>query len=228
MAHRELSYTDLEAVTGEALATGSATSGCSKEDALLVARLCANENAAYDELVRTYHASIYHAAYRMLRDPGEASDVTQDVFVKVFRHISRFRGESSLRTWLFRIAFSEILNRVRWSRRRYLHRTVSIEEEQARDPADGRSPMQLPDGAATPEEELERKEREEAFQNALWRLSDEHRSVAVLRDVQGFSYSEIADILGISMGTVKSRLARARAELKKHLMRYLSVHSYGE
>lgn len=219
MLNRELSYSDLESVERD--------SRTSSEDALLIARLRANENAAYDELVRCYHASIYQVAYRMLRDPGEAADVTQDVFVKVFRHIGGFREESSLRTWLFRIAFSEILNRVRWSRRRYLHRTVSIEETtQSSD--DGPAPLQLADEGATPEEELELKEQEEAFQNALWKLSEEHRSVTILRDVQGFSYTEIADILGISMGTVKSRLARARSELKRHLMPYLSVHVLGE
>lgn len=198
----------------------------SGEESLLVARLQANDDAAYDELVRSYHAPIYHVAYRMLRDSGEAADVTQEVFLKVFRHISGFRGDSSLRTWLFRIAFSEILNRVRWSRRRYLHRTVSIEEK-AQDTSDGHVPLQLVDDGATPEDALERKEQETAFQNALWKLSEEHRSVAILRDVQGFSYAEIAEILNISMGTVKSRLARARGELKKQLMPFLSVRGIG-
>jgi len=215
MIRTELSYSDLDSVQSPTTA-----------DSLLVARLRANEDAAYDELVRSQHASIYNAAYRMLRDPGEAADVTQDVFLKVFRNINGFRGESSLRTWIFRIAFSEILNRVRWSRRRYLHRTISI-EDQSQNPPEGHPPLQLADEGVTPEEALERKEQEQAFERALWKLSDEHRSVAVLRDVQGFSYVEIAEILGISMGTVKSRLARARAELKKQLMRYLSVQGLG-
>ena len=215
MLRTELSYSDLESV---AIPT--------TDESLLIARLRANDDAAYDELVRTHHASIYHAAQRMLRDPGEAADVTQDVFLKVFRHIDGFRAESSLRTWIFRIAFSEILNRIRWSRRRYLHRTISIEEESENVP-EGHAPLQLADEGSTPEQALEQKEREQAFQNALWKLSEEHRSVALLRDVQGFSYAEIAAILGISIGTVKSRLARARAELKKHLMRFLSVQGIG-
>jgi RNA polymerase sigma-70 factor (ECF subfamily) len=216
MLNRELSYSDLEGAVGP-----------SNEEALLVARLRENENEAYDELVRTHHAAIYGTAHRMLRDPGEAADVTQDVFVKVFRHIDSFRGESTLKTWIFRIELSEILNRVRWSRRRYLHRTVSIEEE-TREPAEGQAPMQLPATNPTPEDELELKEQERALQNALWKLSEEHRSVAILRDIQGFSYAEIADVLGISMGTVKSRLARARSELKKQLMPYLSVRGFGK
>jgi len=216
MLQRELSYSDLESVARP-----------SAEEGLFVARLRANEDAAYDELVRTHHASIYHVACRMLRDPGEAADVTQDIFVKVFRHIDGFRGESSLRTWIFRIAFSEILNRVRWSRRRYLHRTVSIEEE-TQDTSDERAHLQLADGGPTPEKALEWKEQAEAFQNALWKLSEEHRSVVLLRDVQGFTYGEIAEVLAISVGTVKSRLARARAVLKKSLMPYLSVQGIGE
>jgi len=211
MLYRELSYSDLSRVDG-----------ASHDETLLVARLRAGENAAYDELVRAHHASIYHAAYRMLRNAAEAADVTQDVFVKVFRHIEGFRGEASLRTWLFRIAFSEILNRVRWSRRHCLHRTISIEGE-AEKAGEGHAPLQVPDEGPSPEVELERRETEEAFQDALWKLSEEHRSVAILRDIQGFSYAEIAEILGISMGTVKSRLARARSELKRHLIPYLSV-----
>ena len=216
MLRAELSYSDLDSVSRP-----------TTDDSLLVARLQANEDAAYDELVRTHHSGIYHAAYRMLRDSGEAADVTQDVFLKVFRHINGFRGESSLRTWIFRITFSEILNRVRWSRRRYLHRTISIEEE-SQDVPEGHAPLQLADAGATPEQALNQKEREEAFQHALGRLSEEHRSVAVLREIQGFSYAEIATILGISIGTVKSRLARARAELKKHLMRFLSVQGIAQ
>jgi RNA polymerase sigma-70 factor (ECF subfamily) len=215
MLNREITCSELDSI------------GRPADESLLIARLRANENAAYDELVRTHHAPIYHVAFRMLRDSGEASDVTQEVFLKVFRHIDGFRGESSLRTWIFRIAFSEILNRLRWSRRRYLHRTVSI-EEQSQETVEGHAPLQIADRGPDPEAELQRKEQEEAFQSALRELSDEHRSVAILRDVQGFSYAEIAEILGISMGTVKSRLARARAELKGRLMPFLSVRAFGE
>jgi RNA polymerase sigma-70 factor (ECF subfamily) len=209
---REISYSELDAAVG-----------LSAEENLFVLRLRANEDAAYDELVRTYHASIYHVACRMLGDPGEAADVTQDIFVKVFRNIARFKGEAALKTWIYRIAFSEILNRLRWFRRRYRHSTVSLDEADG----NGNGAIQLRDEYPTPDAILESKERKTAIQKAIWKLSSQHRSIIVLRDIEGFSYGEIAEILGISIGTVKSRLARARADLKKCLMRYLSVKRIG-
>jgi RNA polymerase sigma-70 factor (ECF subfamily) len=193
----------------------------STEETLFVSRLRANEDAAYDELVRDYHAGIYHSACRMLNDPGEAADVTQDIFVKVFRNIARFRGQCSLKTWIYKVAMSEILNRLRWSKRRFRHQTVSLDDE----PAEGRpgAPIQVRDRGPDPEEVLETRERNAAIQTGLDKLSKQHRSIVVLRDIQGFTYEEISDILGISIGTVKSRLSRGREELKKCLARYLSV-----
>jgi len=191
------------------------------QEAQFVSRLQANEDAAYDELVRVYSTSIYHVAYRMLGDGADASDVVQDIFLKIFRNIRGFKGEAALKTWIFKIAFSEILNRLRWWKRRYRFATLSLDER----PNGNGSPARdfVADAGPTPEEVLQSKERETAIQQALWRLSQEHRSIIVLRDIEGFSYNEIADVLGISMGTVKSRLARARADLKKSLMRYLSI-----
>ncbi|PYR89472.1 MAG: RNA polymerase subunit sigma-24 [Acidobacteria bacterium] len=189
------------------------------QEALFVSRLKANEDAAYDELVRTYSGPIYHVAYRMTGDAAEASDAVQDIFLKIFRNIGGFKGEAALKTWIFKIAFSEILNRLRWWKRRHRYATLSLDES-----PDGNAPGDgVADAGPTPEEVLQAKERENAIQQALRRLSHEHRSIIVLRDIEGFSYTEIADVLGISMGTVKSRLARARADLKKSLMRYLSV-----
>ena len=215
MLRPEISYSDL-----------ASTEALSTEEALFVLRLRANEDAAYDELVRTYHAPLYHVACRMLQDPGEAADVTQDIFVKVFRNIGRFKGQASLKTWIFKIGFREILNRIRWSRRRHRQSTVPLEQDSLG--ADERSaPIQIADEGPTPDATLEIREREEAIQEALWKLSSKHRSIVILRDIQGFSYSEISEILGVSMGTVKSRLARARMELKKRLMRYLSVQRIG-
>jgi RNA polymerase sigma-70 factor, ECF subfamily len=209
---REIAYNWLD---------GSDLTAHNGEEALFVARLQANEDAAYDELVRVYSASIYHVAYRMLGDGADASDVVQDIFLKVFRHIGGFKGESALKTWIFKIAFSEILNRLRWWKRRHRYATMSLDEP----PNGNGSPASdfVADAAPTPEEVLQSKERENAIQQALGRLSHEHRSIIVLRDIEGFSYNEIADVLGISMGTVKSRLARARGDLKQSLMRYLSV-----
>ena len=189
------------------------------QEALFVSRLQANEDAAYDELVRTYSASIYHVAYRMLGDSAEASDVVKEIFLKIFRNIGGFKGEAALKTWVFKIALSEVLNRLRWWKRRHRFATVSLDEQ----PNGAATSESVADAGPTPEEILQSKERGTAIQQALRRLSSEHRSIIVLRDIEGFSYNEIADVLGVSMGTVKSRLARARADLKKSLMRYLSV-----
>src|SRR5688500_11810797 len=100
---REIAYNDLER-----------PAEINAEEALFVLRLQTNEDAAYDELVRTYNGSIFHVAYRMLGDSAEASDVVQEIFLKVFRNIGGFKGEAALKTWIFRIAFSEILNKLRW------------------------------------------------------------------------------------------------------------------
>src|SRR6185295_9108918 len=193
--------------------------GLSAEEAMFVVRLQANEDAAYDELVRTYSASMFHTAYRMLGDNAEASDIVQEIFLKVFRNIGGFKGEAALKTWIFKIAFSEILNRLRWWKRRHRYATVSLDDN-----ANGNGTGQyVADAGPTPEQILQMKEQETAIQQALGKLSSDHRSIIVLRDIEGFSYNEIADVLGGSVGTVKSRLARARADLKKSLMRYLSV-----
>ena len=208
---REIAYNDLDQA-----------SGVNAEESLFVLRLKANEDAAYDELVRVYHASIFHVAYRMLGDSAEASDVVQEIFLKVFRNIGGFKGEAALKTWIFKITFSEILNRLRWWKRRYRYATVSLEDNPSTN-GNGHNGRYVADSRPTPEEVLESKERETAIQQALSRLSSDHRSIIVLRDIEGFSYGEIADVLGISMGTVKSRIARARADLKQTLMRYLSV-----
>src|SRR5437870_13118793 len=180
---REIAYNDLDR-----------TSPVTAEESLFIARLQANEDAAYDELVRTYNASIFHVAYRMLGDSAEASDVVQEIFLKVFRNISGFKGEAALKTWIFRIAFSEILNRLRWWKRRHRFSTVSLDDQ----PNGVPTSETVPDTGPTPEEILQCKEREGAIQQALGRLSHEHRSIIVLRDIEGFSYNEIADVWGIS------------------------------
>jgi len=208
---REIAYNDL-----------TRAAEVSAQESLFVLRLKANEDAAYDEIVRTYNASIFHVAYRMLGDTAEASDVVQEIFIKVFRNIGSFKGEAALKTWIFRIAFSEILNRLRWWKRRHRFATVSLDEQQN---DFGTSSRMIAASSPTPEQALQSKEEEGAIQQALGKLSREHRSIVVLRDIEGFSYNEIADVLGVSVGTVKSRLARARADLKKSLMRYLSVRA---
>src|SRR2546430_12800503 len=167
---RELAYNDFERA-----------SSVTVEESLFIARLKANEDAAYDELVRTYSSSIFHVAYRMLGDSAEASDVVQEIFLKVFRNIAGFKGEAALKTWIFRIAFSEILNRLRWWKRRHRFATVSLDESPNGNPLPSYS---VAYAGPTPEEILQAKERENAIQQALWRLSREHRSIILLRDIE--------------------------------------------
>src|SRR5215831_13141529 len=151
----------------------------SAEEGLFVMRLQANEDAAYDELVRIYSASIFHVAYRMLGDTAEASDIVQDIFLKVFRNIGGFKGEAALKTWIFRIAFSEILNRLRWWKRRHRFATVSLDDQpNGTSPVAGRAAVA---SSPTPEQALQSKEEESAIQQALGKLSREHRSIIVLR-----------------------------------------------
>src|SRR5579871_3743351 len=185
----EIAYSDLER-----------TAQVSAEESLFVLRLKANEDAAYDELVRIYHAQIFHVAFRMLGDSGDAADVVQDIFLKVFRNINGFKGEAALKTWIFRIAFSEILNRLRWCKRRHRFSTVSLDDQPFGAGTEPRSMVAA--SSPNPEQALQSKEEERAIQEALSRLSREHRSIIVLRDIEGFSYSEIADVLGVSIGTV--------------------------
>src|SRR5437588_8737887 len=135
----------------------------SAEESLFVLRLKANEDAAYDELVRVYNTQIFHVAVRMLGDSGDASDVVQEIFLKVFRNINGFKGESALKTWIFRIALSEILNRLRWWKRRHRYATVSLDEEPNGKPA---TEFAIESGP-TPEEVLQSKEGEAAIQQVL-------------------------------------------------------------
>jgi RNA polymerase sigma-70 factor (ECF subfamily) len=205
---REIGYYDLEQAAQ-----------VTADESLFVLRLKANDDAAYDELVRTYNSPLFHTAYRMLGNSAEASDVVQEIFIKVFRNINGFKGESALKTWVFRIAFSEILNRLRWWKRRSRNTTLSLDDNH-----EGRANgLHVTDSSPTPEQVMQSREEERAIQRALETLSSDHRSIIVLRDIEGFSYSEIADVLGISIGTVKSRIARARGDMKKSLMQYLSV-----
>src|SRR5437764_12097853 len=122
----------------------------SAEESLFVHRLKANEDAAYDELVRIYNSQIFHVAFRMLGDTGDASDVVQEIFIKVFRNINGFKGESALKTWIFRIAFSEILNRLRWWKRRHRQSTFSLDDDN-----NGNGVYQVSDSKPTPAQALE-------------------------------------------------------------------------
>jgi RNA polymerase sigma-70 factor (ECF subfamily) len=194
-----------------------ATSGDARAAAetQFIERLRAGETAAFDHLVAERSGEIYALLYRLTEDPEEARDLTQETFLRAFQHISRFRGDADLKTWLYRIAINQARNRWRWWRRRRRDVTVSLDAQ------DGAREQPLSAGLRAagnnPEQETLARERETSLRVALRSLSRSYREAVVLRDIEGLSYEEIAATLEINVGTVKSRLSRGRLELRRIL-----------
>lgn len=173
-------------------------------------RACqAGDAEAFYPLVLRNQKRIYNLALRMLRDPAEAEDLTQEAFVAAFEQIDTFRGESAFSTWLHRIAVRRALNRIRGLGRRPLAHASSIDDP----PSDGAPPLDPADPSPGPDAIHERRETRAVLERGLLALSDDFRAVLVLREMQGLSYEEIAEVLGVEAGTVKSRLHRARLAL---------------
>jgi len=186
-----------------------------RSDADFVERLKNGDSLAYDILVTRYSGQIYGLLFRLTQDAEEAADLTQDTFLQVLRSIRKFRGDSELKTWLFRIAINESRNRFRWWKRRKRESTVSLDAQPAHDGL----PLNetLADAAEDPENALMRKQERRRIERALDELPLQFREAVVLCDVEGQSYQEIATILDINIGTVKSRIARGREEMRKRL-----------
>jgi RNA polymerase sigma-70 factor (ECF subfamily) len=180
-----------------------------RDEAELVTELQAGSETAFDWLVTHYHGPVYNLILSMLGDGSDAADGTQEVFLKAFRGIRSFRQGSSLKTWLYRIAIREALNHKRWFKR-HLQKNVSIDAE----PDEGHNPIEIEDLAATPFEQFAAHEIQAAVQNALQHVPEVFRGAVVLRDLEGLSYEEIAEVLECSVGTVKSRILRGRRALK--------------
>ncbi len=186
-------------------------------EAELVHELQAGSETAFDWLVTHYHAPVYNLILGMLGDTSDAADGTQEVFLKAFRGIRKFRQGSSLKTWLYRIAIREALNHKRWFKR-HLQKNVSIDSE----PAEGQARIEIEDLCATPFEQLASREIQTAVQGGLQQVPDVFRSAVILRDLEGLSYEEVAEVLDCSVGTVKSRILRGRRALKELLEPLLS------
>jgi RNA polymerase sigma-70 factor (ECF subfamily) len=180
-----------------------------RDETELVTELQAGSDTAFDWLVIHYHGPVYNLILSMLGDVADAADGTQEVFLKAFRGIRSFRQGSSLKTWLYRIAIREALNHKRWFKR-HLQRNVSIDAE----PEEGRSSIEIEDLGPTPFELLAANEIQAAVQGALRQVPEVFRSAVILRDLEGLSYEEIAEVLECSVGTVKSRILRGRRALK--------------
>ncbi|SDZ32345.1 RNA polymerase, sigma-24 subunit, RpoE [Proteiniborus ethanoligenes] len=168
---------------------------------------------AFDELIGKYEKTAYNIALKMLKNPEDAMDVSQEAFIKVFRSIKTFNFGSSFSTWLYRIVTNTCLDFLR----KKTTNVYSIDNPIQTD--DGEIERDIPDDSHTPEELLERKLTKELVNNSIDKLDDNHRTVIILRDIQGFSYEEISTILDCSIGTVKSRISRARNNLKEIIIR---------
>ncbi|HYM22782.1 MAG TPA: sigma-70 family RNA polymerase sigma factor [Vicinamibacterales bacterium] len=180
-------------------------------EAALVQRCAAQDDAAYAELVAEHQRMVLQLALNLLGDHDEALDLSQEVFLRVFRTIHRFRGQSSLRTWIYRIAINQARNRHRFWCRRHRADQVSLDEHIA---AHGDFQAACND---TPDRMFAQKELGERLQSALDHLPFEYRTAIVLREIDGLTYEEIAFSLNMHPATVKSRLARARKMLREEL-----------
>lgn len=163
---------------------------------------------AFNQLVRLYEGRVYNLCYRMLGDADAAADVTQDSFISAYRNLNRFRG-GLFRSWLFRIATNACYDALRARKRRP---TVSLSASSDLD--DDGPAFDLPDAGESPDERAVRRELSAAIQRGIDQLPEDQRIVVILSDVQGLAYEEIAEVTNTNLGTVKSRLSRARARLR--------------
>jgi RNA polymerase sigma-70 factor (ECF subfamily) len=188
------------------------------EEQMFVAELKSGSDQAFALLIAQYSHPIYSLLARSLRDPADAADVTQEVFVKVFRNISGFHGEASLRTWIYRIALHEASNQRRWWAR-HKQRELTIDAPLNSDDDDT---FCLADALAahdaSPYDRAAQMQLRTRVEAALAKLPEVFREVVVLREIEGFGYEEIAQVLNVNIGTVKSRLTRGRAALRELLI----------
>jgi RNA polymerase sigma-70 factor (ECF subfamily) len=200
---------------GRAVVSDSPVADHTSEELVFIDRLRAGDAAAFETLIDRYSGDVYALLFRLTENPEEAGDLTQDTFLRVIRSIRSFRGDSELKTWLFRIAINESRNRFRWWKRRRRDMTISL------DATIGDSETTLADTLAdrsvSPEDTALMRERECAIKAAIIDIPDVYREAIVLCDVEGMSYEETAAALGVGIGTVKSRISRGREELRRRL-----------
>jgi RNA polymerase sigma-70 factor, ECF subfamily len=190
-----------------------AETGAKPEDLLLVERLCKGQERAYEELIARFQQPVYVLAIRLLGDSSEAADVVQEVFLKVFRNIGSFRGQSTLKTWIYRITVNEAHNARRWF---FRHRRREVELDT--NPDESRDWQEsIADHHRSPYEEAVHRQQYLMIEAALQQISPIFREAVVLRDITDLSYEEIAEVLGVTLGTVKSRILRGREALKEQL-----------
>ena len=201
--------------------TGFELAGAREEDTALIEALRSGEEAAYETLILRYEQPVYSIVSRLVDCAADAPDVVQDVFIKIFKNIGGFRGDSQLKTWIYRIAVNESRNYRRWFGR---HRRQERDMEPA---AEGQTCLRdvLPDPAPSPFDFTLDGETRALIEEALAGLSPAYRAALVLREIEGLSYEEIGDILEISLGTVKSRILRGREALRRSVAERLKPAS---
>jgi len=192
--------------------------GTRTEESAVIAELKAGSEEAYAWLIGEFHQPIYSLIYRMVNDPCDAADTTQDVFLKVFRGMKHFHGESCLKTWIYRIALHEAANRKRWWFRHKAQETPI--EPFVKGDCGFSGEDRLVDPGESPFEKFAHTEVCAAVDQALHQVPEPYRTALILRDLEEMSYEEIAEVLAISLGTVKSRITRGREALRRKLARY--------
>jgi len=198
--------------------------GIRSQEAAIVAELKAGSEEAYAWLIGEFHQPIYSLVYRMVADSADAADTTQEVFLKVFRGMKHFHGESSLKTWIYRIAVHEASNRRRWWFRHKAKET-SIEPAGMSTESGVASAIKdsLVDGADSPFDRVAHEEVRARVEEELRKVSEPYRTTLILRDLEEMSYEEIAEVTQVSLGTVKSRLTRGREALRQRLTAYVQA-----
>lgn len=191
-----------------------AAQATAREDLCLAENLRQGDERAYEELIARFQQPVFTLASRLLNDPAEAADVVQEVFLKVFRSIDHFRGQSSLKTWLYRITVNEAHNARRWF---FRHRRRETELDGPTEDTNRHWRETVADHGRSPYEEACGQEQHRIIEAALSRLNPHFKEAVVLRDISDLSYEEIAEVLDVSLGTVKSRILRGREALRREL-----------
>ncbi|HCE45913.1 MAG TPA: hypothetical protein DET40_20400 [Lentisphaeria bacterium] len=187
------------------------------DDSDLVRSFMGGSESAFDELVRKYSVKMYNVAYGLLGSREDAEEVVQDGFVKAYNNLRTFRGDSSFSTWLYRIVVNLARNKYHWNRRRGAGQNISMSENSTREDAGKDKDLDVPDTSSAPEKAIESSEEDERIMNAINALPDALKEVIVLRHIEDMSYEDISGITGEKIGTVKSRISRARETLSEVL-----------
>jgi RNA polymerase sigma-70 factor (ECF subfamily) len=198
--------------------TGNSTPG-NDDDEELVQRCARGDREAFNQLVIKYQKKVYSVAYRFVGDSEEANDLAQEIFTAAYQNLKSFRGDSKFSTWLFQIATNRGKNRFKYLKRRGFFTNKGSSET---DDEGDQSQRAFPDQSASPEDLLSGNQIRQAVLDAIDELEPDHREIVILRDIEGFSYEEIARMLNLPEGTTKSRLHRARMVVKEKLKKVLS------